>query len=61
MLFFLLCHNFHLFRIKLLLLIFAFCEKFMLGLYEKTNSILSAMIVHALFNFIAVLLTFVSN
>ncbi len=30
-------------------------------LYEKTNSILSAMIVHALFNFIAVLLTFVSN
>ncbi|MGR5880175.1 hypothetical protein ACT7DO_21460 [Bacillus pacificus] len=46
---------------KLLLLIFAFCEKFMLGLYEKTNSILSAMIVHALFNFIAVLLTFVSN
>lgn len=30
-------------------------------LYEKTNSILSAMIVHALFNFLAVLLTFVSN
>lgn len=30
-------------------------------LYEKTNSILSAMIAHALFNFIAVLLTFVSN
>ncbi|TCW52668.1 hypothetical protein EC917_11383 [Bacillus thuringiensis] len=30
-------------------------------LYEKTNSILSAMIAHALFNFIAVLLTFMSN
>ncbi|PIE93580.1 CPBP family intramembrane metalloprotease [Bacillus fungorum] len=30
-------------------------------LYEKTNSILSAMIVHALFNFLAVLLTFMSN
>lgn len=30
-------------------------------LYEKTNSILSAMTAHALFNFIAVLLTFVSN
>ncbi|EEL83744.1 CAAX amino terminal protease [Bacillus cereus AH1271] len=30
-------------------------------LYEKTNSILSAMIAHALFNFIAVILTFVSN
>ncbi|MFV8520717.1 CPBP family intramembrane glutamic endopeptidase [Bacillus sp. SBS7] len=30
-------------------------------LYERTNSILSAMIAHALFNFIAVLLTFVSN
>ncbi|MGE6503860.1 CPBP family intramembrane glutamic endopeptidase [Bacillus wiedmannii] len=30
-------------------------------LYEKTNSILSAIIAHALFNFIAVLLTFVSN
>ncbi|MGH1260078.1 MULTISPECIES: lysostaphin resistance A-like protein [Bacillus] len=30
-------------------------------LYEKTNSILSAMIAHALFNFIAVFLTFVSN
>ncbi|MEK4740770.1 MULTISPECIES: CPBP family intramembrane glutamic endopeptidase [unclassified Bacillus (in: firmicutes)] len=30
-------------------------------LYEKTNSILSAMIAHAVFNFIAVLLTFMSN
>ncbi|AOY14224.1 CAAX protease [Bacillus sp. ABP14] len=30
-------------------------------LYEKTNSILSAMIAHALFNFIAVILTFMSN
>ncbi|HDR7514724.1 type II CAAX endopeptidase family protein [Bacillus mobilis] len=30
-------------------------------LYEKTNSILSAMIAHALSNFIAVLLTFMSN
>ncbi|MES5895831.1 MULTISPECIES: type II CAAX endopeptidase family protein [Bacillus cereus group] len=30
-------------------------------LYEKTNSLLSAMVAHALFNFIAVLLTFMSN
>ncbi|MGE7884442.1 CPBP family intramembrane glutamic endopeptidase [Bacillus sp. NPDC094077] len=30
-------------------------------LYEKTNSILSSMIAHAVFNFIAVLLTFMSN